>query len=91
MPSFSFQLALKLCPTKHRRDPERTRLSLLSLRLNPAKMAMLHAREAVEYQRLRSQAAMWQKAKDALLDRPALAPGMPCLDVGSGPRPFEMT
>lgn len=54
-------------------------------------MAMLHAREAVEYQRLRSQAAMWQKAKDALLDRPALAPGMPCLDVGSGPRPFEMT
>ena len=44
-----------------------------------------HAREDEEYQRLRSQAAMWRVATEALLDRIGLKPGMSCLDVGSGP------
>ena len=45
----------------------------------------IHARDAEEYQRLRSQAAMWQGATEALLDKIGLSPGMTCLDVGSGP------
>lgn len=45
----------------------------------------IHARDDEEYQRLRNQAAMWQGATEALLDRIGLAPGMSCLDVGSGP------
>ena len=45
----------------------------------------IHARDAEEYQRLRSQAAMWQGATEALLGKIGLAPGMTCLDVGSGP------
>jgi len=45
----------------------------------------VHARGAEEYQRLRDQAAMWQGATDALLDKIGLKPGMSCLDVGSGP------
>ena len=45
----------------------------------------VHAREDEEYQRLRSQAAMWRGATEALLDRIGLKPGMSCLDVGSGP------
>jgi SAM-dependent methyltransferase len=45
----------------------------------------VHARDTDEYQRLRSQAAMWQGQTEALLDRLGLAPGMSCLDVGSGP------
>jgi SAM-dependent methyltransferase len=38
-----------------------------------------------EYQRLRDQALMWQRATEELLDRIGLTPGMSCLDVGSGP------
>lgn len=45
----------------------------------------IHARDTEEYQRLRIQAAMWQGATEALLDKVGLAPGMACLDVGSGP------
>lgn len=45
----------------------------------------IHARDAEEYQRLRSQAAMWQGATAALLGKIGLSPGMTCLDVGSGP------
>jgi len=45
----------------------------------------IHTRDAEEYQRLRDQAAMWQGATEALLDRAGLGPGMTCLDVGSGP------
>jgi len=45
----------------------------------------LHTRDADEYQRLRDQAAMWQGATEALLDKAGLGPGMTCLDVGSGP------
>jgi ubiquinone/menaquinone biosynthesis C-methylase UbiE len=45
----------------------------------------IHTRDADEYQRLRDQAAMWQGATEALLDRAGLGPGMTCLDVGSGP------
>lgn len=45
----------------------------------------IHARDAEEYQRLRSQAAMWQGATEALLGKIGLSPGMTCLDVGSGP------
>jgi SAM-dependent methyltransferase len=45
----------------------------------------IHAREAEEYLRLRSQAAMWQSATEAFLDKVGLKPGMSCLDVGSGP------
>jgi SAM-dependent methyltransferase len=45
----------------------------------------VHARDAEEYLRLRDQAAMWQSATEALLDKIGLKPGMSCLDVGSGP------
>jgi len=37
-----------------------------------------------EYQRLRAQALLWQRASEDLLDRIGLKPGMRCLDVGSG-------
>ena len=45
----------------------------------------VHARDTEEYQRLRSQAAMWRSETDAFLDKLALTAGMSCLDVGSGP------
>lgn len=45
----------------------------------------VHARDAEEYLRLRNQAAMWQTASEALLDKVGLKAGMSCLDVGSGP------
>jgi len=45
----------------------------------------VHARDANEYQRLRDQALMWQRATEEVLDRAGLKPGMSCLDVGSGP------
>ena len=45
----------------------------------------VHARDAEEYQRLRDQAHMWQRASEHVLDRIGLAPGMSCLDVGAGP------
>jgi ubiquinone/menaquinone biosynthesis C-methylase UbiE len=45
----------------------------------------VHARDPGEYERLRGQAAMWQRASEDLLDRIGLRPGMSCLDVGSGP------
>ena len=45
----------------------------------------VHARDANEYQRLRDQALMWQRATEEVLDRVGLKPGMSCLDVGSGP------
>ena len=45
----------------------------------------IHARDLTEYQRLRDQALMWQRASEELLDRIGLKPGMSCLDVGAGP------
>ena len=45
----------------------------------------VHARDVNEYQRLRDQALMWQRATQEVLDRVGLKPGMSCLDVGSGP------
>ncbi|MGH6865370.1 MAG: methyltransferase domain-containing protein, partial [Methyloceanibacter sp.] len=45
----------------------------------------IHSRDVAEYQRLRDQAAMWQAATEAVLDRVGLGPGMSALDVGSGP------
>ena len=45
----------------------------------------VHARDVNEYQRLRDQALMWQRATEEVLDRVGLKPGMSCLDVGSGP------
>lgn len=45
----------------------------------------VHARDATEYQRLRDQALMWQRATEEVLDRIGLKPGMSCLDVGAGP------
>jgi len=45
----------------------------------------VHARDVTEYQRLRDQALMWQRATEEALDRIGLEPGMACLDVGSGP------
>ncbi len=45
----------------------------------------VHARDLNEYQRLRDQALMWQRATEAVLDRVGLKAGMSCLDVGSGP------
>jgi ubiquinone/menaquinone biosynthesis C-methylase UbiE len=45
----------------------------------------VHARDLNEYQRLRDQALMWQRATEEVLDRVGLRPGMSCLDVGAGP------
>ena len=45
----------------------------------------VHSRDPNEYQRLRDQALMWQRATEEVLDRIGLKPGMSCLDVGSGP------
>jgi len=50
-------------------------------KLNPD----VHVRDLNEYQRLRDQALMWQRATEEVLDRIGLRPGMSCLDVGSGP------
>src|SRR3972149_3906821 len=52
-------------------------------KLNPD--GYVHARDVNEYQRLRDQALMWQRATEEMLDRIGLRPGMSCLDVGSGP------
>jgi len=38
-----------------------------------------------EYERLRSQARVWESATGRLFDRVALAPGATCLDAGCGP------
>jgi SAM-dependent methyltransferase len=40
---------------------------------------------AAEHERLRAQAAIWQPATAALLDRAGIRPGARCLDVGCGP------
>jgi ubiquinone/menaquinone biosynthesis C-methylase UbiE len=45
----------------------------------------MHVRDADEYQRLRAQALLWQRASEEVLDRIGLQPGMNCLDVGAGP------
>ncbi len=45
----------------------------------------IHARDSDEYQRLRDQALMWQRATEEVLDRVGLGAGMSALDVGSGP------
>lgn len=45
----------------------------------------VHARDVNEYQRLRDQALMWQRATEEVLDRVGLGAGMNCLDVGAGP------
>lgn len=42
------------------------------------------ARDPDEYERLRAQAALWQRATEDVLDRVGLQPGMSCLDVGAG-------
>jgi len=52
-------------------------------KLNPD--GYIHARDADEYQRLRDQALMWQRATEAVLDQVGLGAGMSALDVGSGP------
>jgi len=54
-----------------------------ALKLNPD--GYIHARNAAEYERLRDQALLWQRASEEVLDRIGLKPGMNCLDVGSGP------
>ncbi len=45
----------------------------------------VHSRDPNEYQRLREQALLWQRASEELLDGIGLKPGMSCLDVGAGP------
>src|SRR4051794_41937793 len=42
-------------------------------------------RSALEYDRLRAQARMWESAAEAVLDRVGLRPGATCLDAGCGP------
>src|SRR3982751_4828331 len=42
-------------------------------------------RSALEYDRLRAQARMWESAAEAVLDRVRLRPGATCLDAGCGP------
>jgi SAM-dependent methyltransferase len=43
------------------------------------------ARTPQEYERLRSQARVWESATGRLFDQVALAPGASCLDAGCGP------
>ena len=43
------------------------------------------SRTPEEYQRLRSQARVWEPATGRLFDQVALAPGATCLDAGCGP------
>jgi ubiquinone/menaquinone biosynthesis C-methylase UbiE len=43
------------------------------------------ARTPEEYERLRTQARVWEAATGRLLDQVALAPGARCLDAGCGP------
>jgi 2-polyprenyl-3-methyl-5-hydroxy-6-metoxy-1,4-benzoquinol methylase len=43
------------------------------------------ARTPDEYERLRSQARMWETATGRLLDQVGVAPGASCLDAGCGP------
>jgi trans-aconitate methyltransferase len=45
----------------------------------------VHSRDPNEYQRLREQALLWQRASEEVLDRIGLKPGMSCLDIGAGP------
>jgi ubiquinone/menaquinone biosynthesis C-methylase UbiE len=45
----------------------------------------VHSRDSNEYQRLREQALLWQRASEEVLGRIGLKPGMSCLDVGAGP------
>ncbi|MGH6749461.1 MAG: hypothetical protein ACRECI_09120, partial [Methyloceanibacter sp.] len=52
-------------------------------KLNPD--GYVHTRDAAEYQRLRDQARLWQRATEHVLDAVGLAAGMNVLDVGSGP------
>ena len=52
-------------------------------KLNPD--GYVHTRDATEYQRLRDQARLWQRATEHVLDAVGLAAGMNVLDVGSGP------
>jgi ubiquinone/menaquinone biosynthesis C-methylase UbiE len=42
-------------------------------------------RSAAEYERLRTQARVWEDATERILDRIGLAPGARCLDAGCGP------
>src|SRR3954447_9716142 len=42
-------------------------------------------RSALEYDRLRAQARMWESAAEAVLDQVGLRPGATCLDAGCGP------
>jgi SAM-dependent methyltransferase len=42
-------------------------------------------RSALEYDRLRGQARMWESAAEAVLDRIGLQPGATCRDAGCGP------
>jgi SAM-dependent methyltransferase len=42
-------------------------------------------RSAAEYERLRTQARVWEDATERILDRVGLAPGARCLDAGCGP------
>lgn len=45
----------------------------------------VHARTPEEYDRLRAQARAWEGATRRALARAGIAPGMSCLDIGSGP------
>ncbi|MEX1060174.1 MAG: methyltransferase domain-containing protein [Methyloceanibacter sp.] len=57
-------------------------MAVKARKLNPD--GYVHARDMNEYQRLRDQALMWQRATEEVLDRVGLRAGMSCLDVGSG-------
>ena len=58
-------------------------MAAVSQRSNPD--GYVHARNTDEYQRLREQALLWQRASEEVLDRIGLKPGMSCLDLGAGP------
>lgn len=57
----------------------------MSMEPRPKPEGDAKAREERQYQLLRDQSVLWRNATERVLDQIGLAPGMTCLDVGSGP------
>lgn len=62
-----------------------TRTATTAARAERPRGAYALERTAEEYERLRTQARVWEAATGRLLDQVALAPGARCLDAGCGP------
>ena len=68
-------------PTTH--DTESAMSDITEVIEHPADYAL--GRTPREYQRLRTQARIWESATERLLDQIDVAPGARCLDAGCGP------